>query len=138
MKNVEINPGEIKVKFDKPVIGKVSFADLGITDADLHNNTGFMRIVFDLEGIGEHQYFQVPTIEVSYKENLAATHWICEFNGKTLVDKIDNHGHSTVMLLNRKTIADAEHHHENKLMVHAEFPEETHLIAAESYINIFK
>ncbi len=138
MENVEINQGEIKVKFDKPVIGKVSFADLGITNEQLHNNTGFLRIVFDMEGIGEHHYFQVPTIEVSYQENLSETHWMCEFNGTTLVDKLDHHGHSTVLLLNRKTIANLEHHHENKLVVHAEFPQETHLIAEESYINFFK
>ncbi|MFT5823535.1 MAG: hypothetical protein ACI8ZM_004797, partial [Crocinitomix sp.] len=34
--------------------------------------------------------------------------------------------------------ANLEHHHENKLIVHAEFPKETHLIAEESYINFFK
>ena len=99
---------------------------------------GFLRMGFDMEGIGEHDYFAVPTIEVSYKENCAETHWQCEFNDETILDKFDNHGNSTVMLMDRKKISSLEHHHENKLIVHAEFPASVHLDAAKSYVNFFK
>jgi hypothetical protein len=91
-----------------------------------------------MEGIGEHHYFQVPTVEIAYQENMSETHWQCDFNGTTILDKMDHHGHSTVLLLNRKTIAELEHHHENKLIIHAEFPMKAHLKADDSYINFFK
>lgn len=135
---IEVNQGEVIVKFDSPSKGKLSFADLGISDESLVLEGGFLRMVFDLEGIGEHHYFQVPTIEVSYKENVAETHWQCDFNGTTILDKTDHHGHSTIILLNRKTLSDLEHHHENKLVLHAEFPQSVHLKADSSYINFFK
>lgn len=135
---IEINQGEVMVKFTSPTKGKITFADLGITDEQLVLDGGFLRLLFDMEGIGEHDYFAVPTIEVSYKENCAETHWQCEFNEETILDKYDNHGNSTVMLLDRKKISSLEHHHENKLIVHAEFPEKVHLNAEGSYINLFK
>ena len=135
---IEINEGEVVVKFKEPVSGKVSFEDLGLTTENLAFGGGFLRLVFDMEGIGEHHYFQVPTIEVAYKENMGETHWQCEFNGETILDKMDNHGNSTVILLNRKKLAELEHHHENTLILHAEFPEGVHILANESYINFFK
>lgn len=135
---IEVNQGEVAVKFTSPTKGKITFADLGITDEQLVLEGGFLRLLFDMEGIGEHDYFAVPTIEVSYKENCKETHWQCDFNGETILDKMDHHGHSTVMLLDRKKISSLEHHHENKLIVHAEFPEKAHLVAADSYINFFK
>jgi len=135
---IEINEGEVVVKFTKPVSGKVTFEDLGIKTEDLFFEGGFLRLVFDMEGIGEHHYFQVPTIEVAYKENMGETHWQCDFNGETILDKMDNHGNSTVILLNRKKLAELEHHHENTLIVHAEFPKGVHILADKSYINFFK
>jgi len=135
---IEINPGEVKVIFNSPSVGKLSLKELGFNTEDLHFEGGFVRMVFDMEGIGEHEYFQIPTIEVAYKENMSETHWQCDFNGKTLLDKMDHHGHSTVMLLNRKTLSSLEQHHENKLIVHAEFPEGVHISAEDSYINFFK
>lgn len=135
---IEINQGEIIVKFDSPTSGKLSFKDLGISDDQLVLEGGFLRMVFDMEGIGEHSYFQVPTIEVAYAENVAETHWQCDFNETTILDKTDHHGHSTVILLNRKVISSLEHHHENKLVLHAEFPQKVHLSAEDSYINFFK
>lgn len=135
---VEINQGEIKLKFSEPNAGKLTFADLGLNDKDLVLESGMLRLVFDFEGIGEHHYYQVPTIEIAYKENMAETHWQCDFNRTTILDKMDHHGHSTVLLLDRKKISELEHHHENKLIVHAEFPESAHLDAAKSYINLFK
>lgn len=136
--NVELNPGEIKVKLNAPLVGKTTFADLGLKDEDLVLEGGLLRLVFDLGSVGEHNYFHTPTIEVAYKEEVGATHWQCDFNEKTILDKIDNHGRSTVILLNRKTMVDMEHHHKNRLVIHAEFPETVHLIAAESFINLHK
>ena len=135
---IEINQGEVVVKFTSPTAGKLTFADLGIKTEDLAFEGGFLRLVFDMEGIGEHSYFAMPTIEVAYKENMAETHWQCDFNGETILDKTDNHGSSTIILMNRKKIASLEHHHENALILHAEFPEGVHIIAEDSYINFFK
>lgn len=135
---IEINQGEIIVKFTAPTAGKLSFEDLGLQNNQLILDGGFLRLVFDMENIGEHNYFQVPTIEIAYMENTNETHWQCDFNGTTILDKTDHYGHSTVLLLNRKTLADLEHHHENKLVLHAEFPESIALDAAKSYINFFK
>jgi len=135
---VHITPGEIKIKFNAPLAGKLSFAELGLTAENLHIDKGFMRLVIDIEGIGEHYYYQVPTIELSYKENLEKTHWQCDFNRTTILDKVDNHGNSTVILLDRKKIKNLEHHHENKLILHAEFPGEIHIDENESYIHLFK
>jgi hypothetical protein len=135
---IEINEGEVLVKFTSPTAGKVTFKELGISNDQLSLEGGFLRLVFDLEGIGEHNYYAVPTVEVAYAENVGETHWQCDFNEETILDKMDHHGHSTVLLLDRKKISSLEHHHENKLIVHAEFPEPVHLDADKSYINIFK
>ncbi len=135
---IEVNQGEVIVKFTSPTPGKNSFADLGIKDEDLVLDGGFLRLKFDMEGIGEHDYYAVPTIEIVYKENCAETHWQCDFNDETILDKKDHHGNSTVILLNRKKLSELEHHHENKLIVHAEFPEKVHIDTEKSSINLFK
>ena len=135
---IESNLGEVIVKFTSPTEGKISFADLGINDDQLVLEGGFLRLVFDLEGIGEHSYYAVPTVEVAYKENIRETHWQCDFNEETILDKMDHHGNSTVMLLDRKKVSSLEHHHENKLIVHAEFPESVHINTANSFIHLFK
>ncbi|TLP82727.1 hypothetical protein [Maribacter sp. ACAM166] len=138
MTKIEVNQGEIKVKFNEPSSGKLSFAELGINNEDFNVESGLLRLVFDLEGIGEHNYYQMPTIEIFYEENMSETHWICEFNGQTILDKLDHHGHSTTLLLNRKVLNNLEQHHENTLIVHAEFPQPAHLNTKESYIHFFK
>ena len=89
---IDLNQGEKKVKFESPLAGKQSFADLGLKDEDLVVESGNLRLVFDMEGIGEHDYYQVPTIEVAYAENTSETHWICEFNKTTLLDKLRHFG----------------------------------------------
>ncbi len=134
---VEINQGEIKINFSTPTSGKISFKDLGLTDVNLFFDGGLVRMVFDFEGIGEHQYFKMPTIEVSYKEEMDETHWQCDFNKTTILDKTDHHGHSTVILLNRNKMSELEQHHKNALVLHAEFPKPAHIIAEDSYINFF-
>jgi len=138
MNKVEVNQGEIKVKFNEPSSGKISFAELGINDEDINIENGLLRLVFDLEGIDDYNYYQTPTIEFFYEENMSETHWVCEFNGKTVLDKLDNHGHSTILLLNRKVLNNLEQHHENTLIVHAEFPKPANLNVKESYIHFFK
>ncbi len=135
---VELNQGEVKINFSSPTVGKLSFADLGLKNEDLVFENGLLRLVFDFEGIGEHQYFQVPTVEVAYLENMDETHWQCDFNKETILDKTDHHGHSTVILLNRTKLSSLEHHHKNTLIVHGEFPKSVHINADESYINLFK
>ena len=138
MSSVELNQGEIKVKLNEVCKGKLSFAELGIDNKGNSLESGLLRLVFDFNGIGDHNYFKVPTIEVFYEENMSETHWICEFNGKTILDKIDHHGHSTVLLLNRKVLSNLEQHHENVLIIHAEFPQAANLNFTKSYVNFFK
>ena len=133
----EITQGEIKIKFEKPVKGKVSLKELGLTEDSITLENGLLRLVFDMEGIGEHHYFQVPTITIAYKEEVGETHWQVDFNEQTILDKTDHHGHSTVILLDRKKIAELEHHHKNQLVIHAEFPQTVHVLASESFINLF-
>lgn len=134
----ERNPGEVKVFFNEPHPGKLSFTDLGLKDEDLQFDGGNVRLVFDFENVGEHNYFSVPTINVAYTEEMGETHWQCDFNETTILDKNDHHGKSTVVLLNRKKIADSEHHHKNALVVHAEFPKAVKLIASDSNVTFFK
>ena len=134
---IELNPGEIKIIFSKPVKGKTSFKDLGLKDEDLIFKNGLVRLVFDFEAIEELHYYKVPIIGISYRENMAEIHWQCDFNRTTILDKTDHHGHSSVLLLNRKKISALEHRHENKLIVHGEFPEPAHVLSETSFINFF-
>ena len=133
----EVNPGEVKVYFEKPQSGKISFSELGLKDEDLHFEGGFARIVFDFENVGEHHYYQVPTIELSYAKETSGNHWQCDFNETTVLDKNDNRGQSSVILLNRKKLAELEHHHKNALVVHAEFTDKVQVLAADSFIHFF-
>ncbi|WP_027418803.1 hypothetical protein [Crocinitomix catalasitica] len=138
MSKVEINQGEIKVKFDAATAGKLSFEDLGVTKEAIDLEGGLLRLVFDLEDVKELNYYQVPSLEVFYEENMPETLWICEFNGKTILDKTDHHGQSTILLLDRKVLDNLEQHHENTLIVHAEFPAPVKLNLEQSWIHLFK
>lgn len=80
----------------------------------------------------------MPTIFVQYVEEMEETHWQCDFNGETISDKLDHHGHSTLVLLNRSKLEKLEQHHENTLVLYAEFPKRVHLDAKESYVNFFQ
>jgi hypothetical protein len=102
------------------------------------NITHKHTLVFDMEGIDEPSYFAVPTLEIAYSEKCAETHWQCDFNEQTILDKTDHHGFSTVLLLDRKKMSSLEHHHENQLVVHAEFPESVQLLAENSCFHFFK
>lgn len=133
----EINEGEVKVVFTEANSGKYTFAELGLTEDQLATHGGFLRLVFDFSGVGEHHYYQVPTVEITYNKEVGETHWQCDFNESTILDKLDHHGHSTVLLLNRKKLAAAEHHHLNNLVVHGEFPEDVVVSATDSYVRFF-
>lgn len=135
---IELNQGEIIVNFTTPVSGKLSFEELGLTDENLVFDGGLMRLVFNFDKIGDHNYYKVPVIEIAYKENMAEIHWQCDFNDQTILDKMDHHGHSSVILLNRNKLSELEQHHQNRLIVHGEFPEAAHVVAEKSYINFFK
>ncbi len=135
---IEINDGEVLVKFNAPTIGKTSFKELGISKDDLSLEGGFMRIAFELGGIGTNDFVAVPTIEVSYEEAMGETHWQCEFNDETLVDKLDHHGRSTIILLRRDRLEKLEQHHENILVLHAEFPSAVHIDVENSFVELFK
>ena len=134
---VEINQGEIKINFTLPISGKISFKELGLNDEDLIFKNGLIRLVFDFEGIGEHHYYKVPLVEISYQENMSEIHWQCDFNEETILDKTDHHGHSSIILLNRNKLKELEHRHQNKLIVHGEFPEPAHIISEKSFVNFF-
>jgi len=134
---VELNPGEVKLKFITPTSGKISFKEMGLNDEDLVFESGLIRLVFDFEGIGDHHYYKVPMVEISYQENMAEIHWQCDFNEETILDKMDHHGHSSIILLDRKKLSQLEHRRKNALVVHGEFPEPAHVLAEKSYINFF-
>lgn len=135
---IELNEGEIKVKFSGEASGKISFKELGLTDDQVTLDGGFLRLVLELTNVDTMNYFAVPTIEVGYAENTSETHWQCEFNEETILDKMDHHGNSTILLLDRKKLEGLEHRHENTLIVHAEFPEAVHLSTENSFIHLFK
>lgn len=138
MEAIDINQGEIKINFNQPIKEKVSLADLGLAKEDLFFESGRIRMVFDFENIENLEYFSVPTLEFSYLEEMGETHWQCDFNSTTILDKHDHHGHSTVVLLNRKKMQDLEQRHENQLVLHAEFPKEVHVDPTSSFVNLFK
>jgi len=61
-----------------------------------------------------------------------------KFKHMDILDKLDNHGHSSILLLNRKVLSELEQHHENKIIVHAEFPQGATLNLNKSSVNFFK
>lgn len=56
---------------------------------------------------------------------------------KLFLDKTNHHGHSTVILLDRKKLTELEHRHENTLILHAEFPQTVNIDTEKSIINFF-
>jgi len=135
--SIELNQGEIKIELNATSKGKITFKELGLSDDDLVLDNGLLRLVFDITQITANHFFKMPTVEISYKEEVGETHWQCDYNGDTILDKMDHHGHSTVILMNRKKLDELEHRHENRLVIHAEFPQKVHLSSEGSYINIF-
>lgn len=135
---VVVNEGEVVVAFNNALAGKVSLANLGVSADDFESNGGFIRLVFDFGAISNYDFYAVPTIELAFTENVGETHWQCDFNDKTLVDKLDHYGKSTVILLKKNELEDLIQHHENKIVVHAEVPTTYVVDVNNSYINFFK
>lgn len=135
---ISINPGEIRIRFTSTPSGKLSFADLGLKDDQLKLDNGHLRVVIELNGIAEKDFFRVPTIEIGYEEEVGETRWIAEFNSETILDKTDHHGHSTVALMDRNRLREEEHHHYNKLVLHGIFPKKVSLIAEKCFLHLFK
>jgi hypothetical protein len=65
---IEINQGEILVKFTSPSAVKITFKELGITNEQHVLDGGFLRLKFGMEEIGEHSYSAVSTMEIAYTE----------------------------------------------------------------------
>ena len=137
-KLIEMNPGELVLHFEELQKGKISLERFGLTDEQLYFEGGRIRMVFDFHKMGSYPYYRMPTLEISYREEMGETHWQCEFNGETLIDKYDHHGHCTVILLNRNKMKALEQHHNNQLILHAEFPSPVHLSSENSYVHFFQ
>ena len=137
MNHIELTQGEIKINLTEYSKGKLTFKELGIEN-DYSLEGGHLRFVLDLSKKGEANYFQVPTLEFTYSDNVPETHWQVEFNGEIVLDKNDHFGHSTILLLNRKKLEDLQQHHENILVLHAELPKEVSLITEKCTLNFLK
>ena len=134
---IELNQGEVKINFSSQTSGKATLAELGLKDENLAFENGLIRLVFNMDEIAEPNYFQVPTIEIAYHEEMGETHWQCDFNKNTILDKTDHHGHSTVLLLNRNILSELENRHKNALIIHGEFPQPVKVSAENSFIILF-
>lgn len=132
------NRGELRISFENPTPGELTFESLGVTKTSADIDSGFIRIVFEMRQIKEDDLYKMPKIEIVYNESVAESRWVCEFNGEKLVDKIDHSGKATVLLLNRSKLENLIQHHENKLILHAEFSEEIELDLEKSNVVLFK
>jgi hypothetical protein len=135
---IQSSEGEVKVAMTAENKGKISFEALGIKAGQIKIDGGFMRLVFDFDQFNADHFYAIPTLEVVYDKNVAETHWQCDFNGEMILDKTDNHGKSTVILLNRSKMVDLIHHHNNTLVVHGEFPENVKVDLERSLVNFIK
>ncbi len=135
---IQATEGEVKVTISEENKGKVSFKDLGIKSDNIKVDGGFLRLVFDFGQFNPKNFYAVPTVEISYNKNVAETHWQCDFNGEMILDKMDNHGNSTVILLQKGKMESQLHHHNNLLVVHGEFPEHVNIDLENSYIYLVK
>lgn len=135
--HLEVNQGEIKLTINESNKGKVYLSDLGLKSSDMELEAGLLRFVVDFKNLDQVHFAAVPTIEFSYKEEMGETHWQCDFNGTMIADKLDHHGHSTVVLLKRDGIEDLIQRHENTMVLHAEFPKPAVIDPEKSYIALF-
>ncbi len=134
---LEINQGEIKLTLNEVNKGKVYLSELGLNEEHLNLEAGLLRFVVDLKNLDQAHFTAVPTIEFSYTESMGETHWQCDFNRTMIADKLDHHGSSTVILLNRKEMENLVQRHENTMIVHAEFPKPAVIDPTKSYITLF-
>ncbi|MEM6358800.1 MAG: hypothetical protein AAF731_01840 [Bacteroidota bacterium] len=66
------------------------------------------------------------------------THWQCDYNDYTILDKLDHHRKSAVLLLKRNEISMLENRRDNGLIVHAEFMEPLKILANQGFIHLYK
>lgn len=135
---IQATEGEVKVTISAENSGKVTFKELGIKDDHIKVEGGFLRLAFDFGQFDAKNFYAVPTVEFAYDKNVSETHWQCDFNSETILDKMDNHGNSTVILLNRTKMEEQLHHHNNLLVVHGEFPANVNIDLDKSYIHLVK
>lgn len=133
---ITLNQGEIKLDVNVSQKGKLTFAELGLKSEDLFVEGGNLRLVLEIEQDKNIQFASHPTIELKYAEKMEETHWSVEFNGKTVLDKYDHSGNATLLLLKRDALSDI-HHHENRLIVHAQLTSGAHINTEESFITLF-
>lgn len=134
---IEVNQGEIVVKISEENKGKLTFAELGLTEEDCFFEGGLLRIVFEIAPSKTLGFYQKPTFELKYKEKMEETHWSVDFNGKKVLDTTDHSGNATLLLLNKKELEAEIHRHENNLILHAQFTSPAHVQIAESFITLF-
>lgn len=135
---VELNPGEVKLIVNEATQGKKLFLkDLGLHTEQLNLSDGNLRMVIEINNLDENHFGAVPTIHLTYTEDLGETLWQCEYNGEVVLDKKDHHGHSTVLLLNKAKLNAISQRHENTLIIHGDLPSATHLNSEESYLLLF-
>lgn len=134
---LEINNGEVKLIFNESHSGKVYLSELGLKSVDMDLEAGLLRFVIDVQNLSEVHFAAVPTIEFAYTQEMGETHWQCEFNGEIISDKLDHHGHSTVILLKRNSLENLIQRHENTMIIHAEFPKPAMIDPEKSYIALF-
>jgi hypothetical protein len=118
--SAEIQPGEIKISFSEPKAGKLSFADLGLTEKTFEAKGGMLRLSVELGQMGSHKLYRTPTVGLAYMSNEGPSDWHVEFNGVNVAEKSDHGGYSTIILLDRKKLESLLHHHVNTLIVHGE------------------
>lgn len=134
---LEINNGEVKLTFNEAHSGKVYLSELGLKPTDMDLEAGLLRFVIDVQNLSDVHFAAVPTIEFGYTQEMGETHWQCEFNGEVISDKLDHHGHSTVILLKRNSLENLIQRHENTMIIHAEFPKPAMIDPEKSYIALF-
>lgn len=137
MNKIDRIAGEIKLSLDQNQNGKVNLSDLNGDISGYYSKGGHMRLLVDLDAHNDNHFFKMPTLQFKYDNNVGETQWIVEFNGETIVDKLDHQGNSTTILLNRSKLEELVQRHENQLLIHVEFPEEVNLLPAESSIHLY-
>lgn len=134
---IAVNQGEIRLDVDASQKGKLTLSDLGLKPEDLFMEGGLLRLVVNIKQSNDIQFYTMPTLELSYSEKMAETHWSVEFNGDTVIDTLDHSGRSTLLMLKKKSLADKLQRHENQLILHAQFTSPAHILPEASFITLF-
>lgn len=128
MDNLELNllGGQIRVDMKEAAFDKFSLEDAGMRDP-YEIEGGNLRIKIEMGYIQDYRLYKMPLIELNYTEKIGVSEWIVEFNGTNILEKTDNSGQATILLLNRKKMEELVQRHENTLIIHGDFSEVTHL-----------